>query len=165
MLELESGAFLPESGAILLHLAEGTALLPSDALERAQVYRWLFFEQSAVLAVIALLRFRLLTERLAPDSDEAKRMMGNAQAVAATVNGYLEPRQFLVADRFSVADIALYGYLHVADEAGVDMNELSELSGWLERVRTQPGHIADLMPYPPNARPGQGRSIYDFINL
>src|SRR5256885_5918744 len=67
VLELEPGKFLPESAAIMLHLAEGTHLLPEDRDERAQVYRWLFFEQSAVLPTIAMLRFRLLTRRASLD--------------------------------------------------------------------------------------------------
>jgi glutathione S-transferase len=161
VLEYAPGSYLPESGAILLFLSEGSDLLPDEPAERAQVHRWLFFEQSTVLPTIAMLRFRLLTGRLEPDAPEAEQAKRVAGAVTATVDGQLREREFLVGDRFTVADIALYGYLHVAHEAGVDTSGFAHLGAWIERVRGQSGHIDDLKPYPDNARPGQGRSIWD----
>jgi len=68
-----------------------------------------------------------------------------------------------VADRYTVADVALYGYLQVAHEAGVEMERFPNVAAWLERVREQPNYVADLEPYPENARPGKGQSIYDFV--
>ena len=163
VLEYEPGRFLPESAAILLYLAEGTDLLPGEREERAQVHRWLFYEQSVVLPTIAMTRFRLLTGRLDPASDEAQRASGVASVVAATLDHQLAEREFIAAERFTVADIALYGYLHVAGEAGVDISSLGGLSAWLERVRARPGHVDDLAPYPENARPGKGQSIWDVL--
>ena len=165
VLEVESGTWLPESGALLLYLAEGTDLLPDDPFERAQVHRWLFFEQAAIMSAIGALRFRLLTGRLEPDADEARRQGLIAGAIVATVNAHLAEREFVATDRFTIADVALYGYLHVAGEAGVDMGPQEHLAGWFERVRTRPRHMNDLEPYPPNARPGESRSIYDLFGF
>ena len=161
VLELPSGEHLPESGAILLHLAEGTDLLPDDRGERAQVYRWLFFEQSAILPTVADIRFRMLTGRLDPESEAGRNAALLATAVTGVVEGHLRERSFAVGGRFGVADIALFGYVHVADEAGVDMSGFTGIARWVERVRAQPGHVEDLAPYPENSRPGQSRSIHD----
>ena len=78
----------------------------------------------------------------------------------ALLDRHLESRRFLVADRYSIADIAVFGYVHVADEAGYDMAAYPHVSAWLERVRSQPGYMNDLEPYPPNAAALAGRSIY-----
>jgi glutathione S-transferase len=161
VLELPDGSFLPESGAILLHLAEGTDLLPDDPAERAQVYRWLFFEQSAILPTVADIRFRMLTGRLDPDGDAGRRAAQLAGAVTSVVEGHLQGRTFAVGERFTLADIALFGYVHVAHEAGVDMSGFTAIAEWIERVRQQPGHVEDLAPYPENTRPGVSRTIHD----
>jgi len=161
VLELESGGHLPESGAIMLHLAEGTDLLPADRDERAQVYRWLFFEQSEVLPTIAMLRFRLLTGRADPDDPRVSRAVARASGVADVLDGHLEDRAYVVGERFTVADIGLFGYMHVADEAGVETASMGGLQAWLERVRSEPRHIEDMARYPDNSRRGKSRSIYD----
>jgi glutathione S-transferase len=161
VLEVAPGSYLPESNAILLHLSEGTHLLPADHGERAQVYRWLFFEQGAMLPTIAELRFRLLTDRIDPNGEEAERAARVAGAVTGVLERHLQEREYAAADRYTVADIALFGYAHVADEARVDMNGYPAVAAWLERVRGQPGHVEDMAPYPDNARPGKGRSIHD----
>lgn len=161
VLEYEPGRYLPESGAILLFLAEGSELLPDERSDRAQVHRGLFFEQSTVLPTIAMLRFQLLTGRADPDSREVERAKRMAAAVALTADQQVREREFFAVDRFTLADIALYGYLHVAHEAGIDTSGLDGLNAWLERVRAQPGHIDDLMPYPESARPGQSQSVWD----
>lgn len=165
VLEIEPGTWIPESGAILLYLAEGTELLPADPVERAQVHRWLFFEQAAVVSVIGALRFRLITGRLDPESEDARRQGRIAAAIAATVNAHLAERAFFATDRFTVADVAMYGYLHVAHEAGVDMEPHGNLAGWFERVRARPRHMNDLEPYPPNSHAGASRSIYDGLGF
>ena len=161
VLELAPGRYLPESGAILLHLSQGTELLPADRDERSQVHRWLFFEQSAIAPTIADVRFRMLTGRLDPDSDAGRHASRLCAGVTGVVEGHLRQRTFAVAERFTVADVALFGYLHVAHEAGADMSRFEAVPRWLARVRAQPGHVEDLAPYPENARPGQSRSIHD----
>jgi glutathione S-transferase len=160
VLETEHGEFLPESNAILLYLAEGTPLLPQDALERAQVVRWLIYEQTDVIPSMGGLRFRLLTGRLRPTDPDAVSRKQAAKDVLALLDGHLRERELFVGGRYSIADIGIYGYVHVAHEAGVDLAPYRNVLGWLARVRGQPGHLNDLEPYPPNAAPGAGRSIY-----
>jgi glutathione S-transferase len=150
---------LPESNAILLHVAEGSDLLPEDPAQRAQVYRWLFFEQTDVIPAIAGLRFRLLTGRLRRDDEEALARRAAGEELLRLLDAHLSGRDWMVASGYSVADIALYGYLHVAHEAGYELPPA--VSAWLERVEATPRFVDDLEPYPPNARPGAGRSTYD----
>ena len=150
---------LPESAAILLHLAEGTELLPADPGQRAQVYRWLVFEQTDVIPAVAGLRFRLQTGRLRPGDDDALARRAAGEEVLGLLARRLASRDFVAGPAYSVADIALYGYLHAAHEAGYDPP--AEVRAWLERVEAQPRFMNDLEPYPPNARPGAGRSTYD----
>ena len=161
VLELEDSSYLPESGAILLYLAEGTPLLPADRVQRAQAARWLLFEQADVVPSVGGLRFRLATGRLAPDHERVGRARAAGHEMLSVLDAHLRGREFFVADRYSVADIAIYGYVHVAHEAGVGMEEHPEVARWLERVAAQPGYMNDLEPYPDNARPGVSRSIYD----
>jgi glutathione S-transferase len=165
VLELSPGEYLPESAAILLYLAEDSALLPAGRTARAQIYRWLFFEQSAIVPTLGRLRFQLMTGRLAPDSDEFQRQKRVAMGPTGVVEGHLGERSFLVGDDFTVADIGVYGYLHVAHEADLEMDQFPNVLAWLERVRSRPRHVADLAPYPENTRPGVSRSIWDAIDL
>jgi glutathione S-transferase len=157
VLEDPPGTFLQESNALLLHLARGTAFLPDDP----QVYRWLFFEQADVVPTMGGLRFRLITGRLSPDDAEALRRREASYEVLALLDGELAQRDFLVGGTYSVADIGIYGYVHVADEAGLDLDPYASLRSWLARVQAQPGYMNDLEPYPQNARAGASRSIYD----
>jgi glutathione S-transferase len=157
VLEDPLGTFLQESNAILLHLARGTAFLPDDP----QVYRWLFFEQADVVPTMGGLRFRLITGRLSPDDPDAVQRREASYEVLALLDIELAQRDFLVGSTYSVADIGIYGYVHVADEAGLDLDPYASLRAWLARVQAQPGYMNDLEPYPPNARAGASRSIYD----
>ena len=157
VLEDPPGTFLPESNAILLHLAGGTPFLPEDS----QVYRWLFYEQADVVPTMGGLRFRLLTGRLAPDDAEAVRRRDASHEVLAMLDSELSKRDFLVGDAYTVADIGVYGYAHVAGEAGLDITRYDSLDAWLGRVQAQPGYMNDLEPYPPNSHAGASRSIYD----
>jgi glutathione S-transferase len=161
VLELDGSHYLTESGAILLYLAEGTPLLPDDRLERAQVARWLLFEQADVVPTVGGLRFRLVTGRLAPDNERVARARAASYEMLGVLDAHLRGREFFVADRYTVADIAIYGYVHVAHEAGVALSGHPEVARWLERIAAQPGYMNDLEPYPANARPGASRSIYD----
>jgi glutathione S-transferase len=163
VLEVEPGVYIPESGAILLYLAEGTAFMPDDPLERAQVHRWMMFEQSRLFAIVGALRFFVLSGRLDPTSLQARQQLRFATAAVGQAEVHLGGREFFVADRYTVADVALYGYLQVAHEAGVEMEAYPNVTAWLDRVRAQPNHVADLEPYPENAKVGKGRSIYDLV--
>ena len=165
VLETEPGVYLPESGAILLYLAEGSEFLPSVPLERAQVHRWMMWEQARLFAILGALRFFLLSGRLDPESREARQGLRFSQAIVGQAEGHLATSDFFVADRYTVADIALYGYLQVAHEGGVDMKAFPNVTAWLERVREQPNHVADLEPYPENAQRGKSQSIYDLVTV
>jgi glutathione S-transferase len=160
VLEIGGGAWLQESAAILFYLAEGTRYLPDDPLARAQVLRWLIIEQTDVMPTIGGLRFRLLTGRLRAADPEARRRHERAQRVLDLMDEHLSGREFLAADRYTIAEVANYAYVHVAADAGLDLTRFPAVAAWLARVEAQPGFIDDLEPYPPNARAGAGVSIY-----
>jgi glutathione S-transferase len=155
------GRFLPESGAILAYLAEGTELLPAEPWERAHVLRWLLFEQTQVMGTVGGLRFRVLTGRLDPDSPAAERRREASRSALAILDRHLAERTFLAADRYTIADIAVFGYAHVAGDAGIDLGDHPAVQRWVDAVSSTPGFMNDLAPYPANARPGASRSIYD----
>lgn len=158
VLEPEYGEPLPESNAILAHLAEGTDLLPSDA--RAQVLRWLFYEQAEIQPGIADLRFQLLTGRLAPDDPSLGARQATGAAALRVLDDHLRDHRFLAGDRYSIADISVYAYVHVAGEAGFDLAPYPAVREWLARVEATPGYMNDLEPMPPNSQRGVSRSIY-----
>jgi glutathione S-transferase len=161
VLERDGAEPITESGAILLHLAEGTEYLPDDANERAQAYKWLFFEQTEVIQGIAGLRFRLVTERIRPDGREALWRRSVGEAALTVLNDKLGKSNYLAGSNYSIADISLFAYVHVANEAGFELDEFGRVREWMERVRGTPGYMNDLEPYPPNSYAGQSRSIYD----
>jgi len=160
LLELEDGRFLAESNAILFYLARGTQFLPDERPELAEVVRWLIFEQTDVMMTMGGLRFRLLTGRLAPDDPEAIRRREGAEAALELLEQRLGEHDFLAAGRYTIADISVYAYGHVASEAGLDLGNYPAVQAWLARVEAQPGYMNDLEPYPENARPGAGSSVY-----
>jgi glutathione S-transferase len=161
VLETDDRQFLPESAAILMYLADGTRFLPDDAFLRANVVRWLVYEQTEVVPPIGGLRFRLQTGRLRPeDADAVSRRQASA-AVLDALEATFTTHDYLAGSNYSVADIALFGYVHVADEAGYALDRYPALGAWLERVRAQPGYMNDLEPYPANAAAGAGTSVYD----
>ncbi len=140
-LRLDDGRHLAESNAILWYLAEGTDLVPSERWERAQVLQWMFFEQYDHEPNIAVARFWLHVGGSAPGADAlAERQEGGRRALGA-MEGHLESREFLVDGRFTIADIALYAYTHVAAEAGIDMAPYESVRAWLARVAAQPEHV------------------------
>ncbi|HEX6724120.1 MAG TPA: glutathione S-transferase family protein [Gaiella sp.] len=161
VLELDDGRRLSESNAILLFLSRGTRFLPEDPYDVALVVGWLLFEQTDVMMTMGGLRFRLATGRLAPDDPEALRRRRGAEEALQALEDHLRPRVFLVGERYTIADIAVYGYAHVAHEAGLELERYPAVGRWLERVGAQPGHVNDLVPYPANATQGAGTSIYD----
>ena len=160
VLERDDGDPLGESNAILLYLAEGTEFLPESREERGEAYRWLFFEQAEVIPGIAGLRFRLITERIRLDGREAQWRRGVGEAALKALNDRLEKSDYLAGDSYSVADISLFAYVHVAHEAGFELSAYPQVEAWIGRVEGTRGFVNDLEPYPPNAWPGAGRSIY-----
>jgi len=140
-LVLEDGRPLAESDAILCYLAEGTPYLPDDRYERAQVLQWLFFEQYSHEPYIAVLRFWTRFAPNPPASSELAAKHEGGVAALAAMERHLRTRRFLVAERYTIADIALYAYTHVADEAGFDLAAHPSITEWLARVAAQPGHV------------------------
>jgi len=157
VLELDSGEVLTESAAILWYLAEDTAFLPDDRLARAHVLRWLCFER-ALTPAVAGARFQVMTGRT---DDETPFLLAKGRNVLAALDDRLDGRDWVALDTPTIADIALYAYTHVGDDAGLDLAAHPAIRAWLERVSSLLGYVNDLIPYPPNARPGASRSIYD----
>jgi glutathione S-transferase len=152
VLQLDSGHYLAESGAILLYLAEGTEYLPADPVARARVLAWMFFEQNQVEANIGVARFLALSGRAesAPEVFADRRRRG--RDALATVERGLQDHPFLVGDAYTVADLAVYGYAHVADDAGIRLEEFPAVSAWVARVAALPGFEEPLAPMPAHAR-------------
>jgi glutathione S-transferase len=165
VLEVTDGRYLVESNAILLYLTEGTDLLPDEKETRAEAYAWLFYEQARIVPIIGALRLRLSTGRTTLEEEGTRRQRRMGVGVTALLDQHLEGRDWFVGDGYTVADLALYGYMQAADEAGIDTSRFPRLEAWLERVRERPRHVADLRPLPDNARPGKGRSIWDLIGI
>jgi glutathione S-transferase len=160
VLEIDGGDVLVESNAILVYLAEGTELLPEDPVERAQTLRWLFYEQAEIVPSIGSLRVRLAAGVIEPGSSAAKRFTASGAAALRLLEDHLRERDFLVGGRYTLADLCIYAYVHVAGEAGFDLSEYPAVSAWIERVEATPGHVDDLAPIPADTRFGMGRSIY-----
>jgi glutathione S-transferase len=138
---LDDGRALAESDAILFYFADGTEYLPADRYERAQVLQWLFFEQYSHEPYIAVARF-WMHANITPSRAESEEKLRGGRAALKAMDRHLADRRFLVADRFSIADIALYAYTHVAPEGRFDLHPYESVNAWLERVAAQPGHIA-----------------------
>jgi len=160
VLQTDDGRVLPESNAILFSLAQRTPFLPDDPFEVAEVVRWLIYEQTDVIPTMGGLRFRLLVGRLQPGDPEAVRRKDGALEVLRLLDDHLATREFFVGGRYTIADIALYGYTHLAHEAGIEVAPYANLRAWFERVEQQPGYVEDVEPYGANAAPGAGRSLY-----
>ncbi|HXV57949.1 MAG TPA: glutathione S-transferase family protein [Gaiellaceae bacterium] len=139
-LVLDDGRALGESGAILWYFGEGTDYVPEDRYERAKTLQWMFFEQYSHEPYVAVARF-WLTKAIQVEPDVlAERQRIGYLALDALERG-LGEGDFLVGGRYSIADIALYAYTHVAHEGGFDLAGYPRIRAWLERVAAQPGHV------------------------
>ena len=141
-LELEDGTNLPESNAILWYLAEGSPFVPNDRLGRAQVLQWMFFEQYSHEPYVATPRY--IVKHLARDHArraELPERLAKGRAAFSVMDQHLQSRRFFVAERYTIADIALYAYTHVAHEGGHDLAAYSNVRSWLGRVAEQRGHV------------------------
>jgi glutathione S-transferase len=139
-LVLDDGRALAESNAITFYFAEGTPYLPEEGFERAQVLQWLFFEQYSHEPYIAVARFWAIAG-ITPSEEAATEKRRGGGAALAAMERHLQDRDYLVADRYSIADIALYAYTHVAPEGGFELDAYPAIQTWLSRVASQPGHI------------------------
>jgi glutathione S-transferase len=141
-LELADGTCLRESSAILMHLAEGTPLLPPPGLLRTRVVEWLCFEQSNIAPVIGRARFRRTFPNVVPtraEEFEAWHQHGNRalHVLEARLHDYL----FLVGEQYTIADIALFAYTHCADQGGFDLYGFPAVRSWIERLEEMPGYL------------------------
>ena len=140
VLELDDGRHLAESNAILWYLADGGAYLSADPFERAKTLQWMFFEQYEHEPNVAVVRHRTMLGHLDdyPDSDQRRE---RGYGALAAMEQHLDGLEFFVGRRYSIADISLYAYTHVADEGGFDLSGYPEINAWLARVAAEPGHI------------------------
>ena len=137
--------FIPESNATCFYLADGSTLIPEERFDRADMLRWMFFEQYDHEPNVATLRFWLafvgedrlsdLQRSLLPGKREA------GEAALKLMDEHLAGRRFFVGDRLSLADVALYAYTHVAEEGGFELSDHPAVTAWLERVAGDPGHL------------------------
>jgi glutathione S-transferase len=142
VLEISSGQYLAESNAIIAYLADGTDFLPIDRWERAQVMQWLFFEQYSHEPNIATVRFWIAIAKIAEQKREAiahKQALG--YAALQVMEQHLTDRDYFVANRYSIADIALYAYTHVAEEGNFDLSKFPAILAWCDRIVDRPSYI------------------------
>jgi len=140
VLELAEGDCIAESNAILCFLAEGSDFLPRDARQRADVMRWLFFEQNAHEGTVASSRFMLaLSGRPEEFTERVAMLKARGQEALDVLETRLGQADWLALERFTVADLALYPYTSVADEGGFDLDALPRIRAWIERIEAQPG--------------------------
>lgn len=150
-LELDDGSCLAESNAILWYLAEGSRLVPADRLGRSQVLQWMFFEQYSHEPYVATPRFIL--KHLPEDSPrrtELRDRLERGRAALAVMETHLKDNAYFVQGQYTIADVALYAYTHVAHEAQLDLEPYQAVRAWLARVAGQPKHI------PITYRPARG---------
>jgi glutathione S-transferase len=141
-LELDDGTNLAESNAILWYLAESTPFVPGDRLGRAQVLQWMFFEQYSHEPYVATPRY--IVKHFSPDHPRRAELpdrLEKGRAALAVMDQHLQSRSFFVAERYTIADIALYAYTHVAHEGGHDLRLYPNVRSWLVRVAAQPKNV------------------------
>jgi glutathione S-transferase len=140
-LVLDDGRSLAESNAIIFHFAEDTQYLPEDSFERAQVLQWLFFEQYSHEPNIAVARFWALFGVTPPSPADYELKMKAGRAALQAMDLHLTDRPYFVGEGYTIADIALYAYTHVAPEGGFELEPYPAIRAWLQRVMGQPGHV------------------------
>ena len=139
-LVLDDGRALGESGAILNYLAEGTEYIPENLYERARMLQWMFFEQYSHEPYVAVPRF-WLTKNVEVDPETLAERQRVGYLAFDAMESHLSGNHYLAAGRYTLADIALYAYTHVAHEGGFDMTGYPAIAAWLDRVASQPGHV------------------------
>jgi glutathione S-transferase len=142
VLGLGGGQYLTESDAILWYLAEGTSYLPAERYARAQVLQWMFFEQYSHEPYVATPRYIM---RHLPADDprraELPKRLASGREALAVMETHLRERAFFVSECYTIADIALYAYTHVAGDGGLELAPFPRVRAWLDRVAAQPRHV------------------------
>jgi glutathione S-transferase len=148
-LQLEDGTVLTESNAILIYLATGTELLPENKLQRARILQWMFFEQYSHLPYVGVARFYMhLLKKAPPRSGDAELWYARGRLALEIMDKHLSTVPWLAANRFTVADIALYAYTHVAPEGGFELTKYPAICAWIERIQQRPGYVPLMQPPP-----------------
>lgn len=141
VLVLDDGRVLTESNAMLMYFGEGTAMVPADRFARAQMAQWMFWEQYSHETAIAVARY-LMRFQGGTEATEARLpgLWAKGNEALGLMDRHLADRDFFVDGGFSLADIALYAYTHVAGEGGFDLGPYANVRAWLDRVAARPGH-------------------------
>jgi glutathione S-transferase len=142
-LVLDDGRPLGESGAILWYFGEGTRFVPADPYERAQVLQWMFFEQYDLEPALAVVRFWVAYSGRAEEFESQRpAKMKAGKRVLGVLDRHLDGRRYVLGESLTLADLALYGYTHVAPEGGFDLEPYPAIRAWLDRVAAEPGHVS-----------------------
>ena len=141
LVEWPDGRTLAESNAILFYFAQGTKYLPEDPWLRAQALQWMFFEQYSHEPCVAVVRFWHFSGQLEKNRPFLADKMEQGYHALRGMEAHLSDRSYFVGDNYSIADIALYAYTHVAGEGEFDLSRFEAIRDWLNRVRQQEGHI------------------------
>lgn len=147
-IKLDDGQTIAESNAILFYLARNTPYLPESSIAQAQVMQWLFFESDYVQASVATLRHWVLTGK---DKNRSKDVLEGkiaaSKKVLAILDDVLGGREFLTGNTYTIADIAVYSYVHLANDAGLELDSYPHLQRWIDSVNSQPGSLPQVYPY------------------
>ena len=143
LLEIPGRGYLAESHAIIAYLAEGSVLVPADRFDRARMWQWMCFEQYNLEPNVGTVRFWIasLHRTEAELGEKLAEKRRNGTAALEVLERGLAGRDFLVGGRYSLADIALYAYTHVAPEGGFSLDPYPAIRAWCARVAAQPGHV------------------------
>jgi glutathione S-transferase len=139
-LVLDDGRALGESGAILWYFGDGSEYVPTDPFDRAKVLQWMFFEQYSHEPYVAVARF-WLTKGIAVDPETLAERQRVGYLAFDAMEAHLAGHEYLAGGAYSIADIALYAYTHVAGEGGFDLGAYPAIRAWLDRVAAKPGHV------------------------
>ncbi len=141
-LQINDSTYLPESNAILWYLAEGSSLIPDDRLSRARVLQWMFFEQYSHEPFIATSRFWIsILKQPEKFSEQISSKKAGGEAALKVMDRHLQSHNFFAGSAYSIADISLYAYTHVADEGGFNLAPYPAIDDWFRRVRGQAKHV------------------------
>lgn len=152
VLEPQPGVCIAESNAILCYLAQDTAYLPSERLAHARVMQWLFFEQYYVEPTIGTLRFWTLVGKLKANEAVAAGKRSSGERALDALERHLSKHPFLANDSYSIADIAVFAYSHLAADADFDLESRPAFVRWIERVKSEAGTLPQIYPYTPDSR-------------
>ncbi len=143
IIELPDGKILAESNAIIGYLAEGSQLIPQDTFDKALMYQWMFYEQYTHEPCIAVARFIQFYQNLpAERQSEYIVLHEKGEQILSLLDKELLAKPFMIGEQFTLADIALYAYTHVAHEGGFDLSVYPNIQNWLFRITEQIGYVA-----------------------